>query len=331
MNRLLPALLTLIVLGTAAFTANAAANNGTVIDIDSPSQGIFLRESAKIDGKVIYLGDLFSNTGDKANIALAYAPKPGKRAVFDARWLSRVAKAYQLDWRPMGQRDRIVVQRVSSVITQDEIAEQLRDVLADQGADPDMEINFSNRQLRLHTAGTGNGEIGFEDIAYDPRTNRFAVVIFAPAGDPSAPRIRVTGRMYPTTEIPVAARRLLKGDLITKSDIRWTRVRSGRLQNDAVSSLEDLIGKSPRRGIREGQTFRSSAIQDPILVEKGSLVTIILQARQMYLTAQGKAMQSGSDGDVIRISNTQSNKTIEAEIIGAGRVAVRQSTLLALN
>lgn len=330
MKRIIYTFLSILSLGVATNIAQAA-NEKAVVEISGPSQGVMLRESAQIDGKIIYLGDIFSNTGDKDNIALAYAPKPGKRSVFDARWLSRVAKAYQLDWRPLGHRDHIVVQRLSTVITQDEIAEQLKEALADQGVDPDMEISFSNRQIRLHIAGTGNGEIGFEDIAYDPRTNRFAVVVFAPAGDPSAQRNRLTGRLYPTTEIPVAAHRLLKDDVIGKSDIRWARVRNSRLQNDTLSNIEDVIGKAPKRGIREGHTFRSSSIREPLLVEKGSLVTIVLQSRQMYLTAQGKAMQSGSDGDVIRITNTQSNKTIEAEVVGSGRVAVRQSTLLALN
>lgn len=329
MLRIKIAFLALVLLGSGVPVA-LGGEEVPALGLSHPSQAIMLRESAQIDGQIIYLGDLFSHTGDKASIALAYAPKPGKRAIFDARWLSRVAQAYQLNWRPLTHRDHIVVQRTSSVITRAEIAEQLREALIEYGADPDMEIQFSNRQLSLHVAGEGINEIGFENISYDTHTHRFAVVVYAPVGDAAAPRTRLTGRLYPTTEIPVAARRLLKGDIINKGDIRWTRVRTSRLQTDAVSNIDDLIGKSPRRGIREGQTFRSSAVQDPVLVEKGSLVTIVLQARQMFLTAQGKAMQSGSDGDVIRISNTQSNKQIEAEVIGAGRVAVRQSTLLAL-
>ena len=57
----------------------------------------------------------------------------------------------------------------------------------------------------------------------------------------------------------------------------------------------------------------------------------MLRAKQMLLTARGKALQHGSEGDVIRIANTQSNQTIEAEVVGSGRVAVHQPTLIALN
>ena len=202
---------------------------------------VMLRDSVRIDGKIIYLGDLFSNTGDKANIALAHSPAPGKRAIFVARWLYRVAKAYKLKWRPLSKLDQIIVQRTSSIITQEEIAEQLQEILRDQGADPEMEIHFSNRLLRIHVAGEGINEIGFENVNFDPRTNRFSAIIHAPAGDLAALRTRLTGRLYATTEIPVAARRILKGELISKSDLRWKRIRTSRLQNDAVSSLEDLI------------------------------------------------------------------------------------------
>ena len=67
------------------------------------------------------------------------------------------------------------------------------------------------------------------------------------------------------------------------------------------------------------------------MVAKGSLVTIFLQAPKMVLTAQGKALENGSDGDVIRISNTQSKNIVEAEIIGHGKVAVRATAQLAMN
>ena len=54
---------------------------------------VVLQDSVVVQSKLVRLGDLFSNTGAKAGITVAYAPAPGKRALFDARWLSRVARA----------------------------------------------------------------------------------------------------------------------------------------------------------------------------------------------------------------------------------------------
>lgn len=331
MKRLFLIFFMLVAIGFTQSSATAAGSQKPASTLTEFEPNVMLRDSALVDGKVIYLGDLFSNAGDKADKALAHAPKPGKRAIYDAHWLYRVAKAYKLNWRPLTNRDTIVVQRSSSIISKEEIAEQLHHVLVEQGADPEMELRFSTRMLNMHVAGEGTFEIGFENVNFDTRTQRFTAIIHAPAGDPTAARKRITGRLHSTTEIPVAARRILKGEIINKSDLRWLKVRTSRLQNDAVSNLDDLIGKTPKRGIREGQPIRASAIRRPILVEKGSLVTIVLRAKKMLLTARGKALQFGSEGDVIRIANTQSNQTIEAEVIGSGRVTVRQPTLIALN
>jgi len=58
------------------------------------------------------------------------------------------------------------------------------------------------------------------------------------------------------------------------------------------------------------------------LVSKGSLVTIILKKPGLSLTSQGRALQNGADGDTIRISNTNTSRTIEAVVIGSNIVTV---------
>ena len=113
---------------------------------------VVLRESVVVKSKLVRLGDLFSNTGAKADITVAYAPAPGKRALFDARWLSRVARAYGLDWRPLGPQDQIMVERESQIITRAEIEDSIHAALISQGAERSMTVELSNRLLRLYVA-----------------------------------------------------------------------------------------------------------------------------------------------------------------------------------
>ena len=179
MKRSFLALSMLLATGFTQASVAAAGTQTPTSALTELAPSVMLRDSALIDGKIIYLGDLFSNTGDKADIALAHAPKPGKRAIFDARWLYRVAKAYKLNWRPLSNRDVIVVQRTSSIISREEIAEQFLYILVERGADPEMEIHFSTRMLSMHVAGEGMFEIGFENVNFDPRTLRFSALIHA--------------------------------------------------------------------------------------------------------------------------------------------------------
>jgi len=291
---------------------------------------VTLKKMVKVEGNVVRLGDLFRHVGEKAEISVAYAPEPGKRASFDARWLYRVARTYGLKWRPINDRVRAVVVRDSQIISRTEIVDAIRDALAERGVDPDSDIEMSNRLIRLHVPAGAPAGVGIEDMNYQPRTRRFTAIISAPADSPDAKRFRFNGRVHATTDVPVLIRRVLAGEQIKKSDVKWVKVRSRRVQPSTILQITELVGMTPRRGLRANYPILTNAVRRPILVEKGSLVTMVLQTRKMTLTAQGKALDHGSDGDVIRIKNTQSNKTVEAEVIGHGRVAVKLVTLLAM-
>jgi flagella basal body P-ring formation protein FlgA len=290
-----------------------------------------LREAITVSSKVVRLGDLFDNVGDQADIGVAYAPEPGKRAVFDANWLYRVARAYKVNWRPLGLQDRVVVERESLMVTREEIEDHIRAALIDRGADPAMQVELTNRMMRIYLPGNATSTIGVEDVAYETRTGRFAAVIAAPAGDPAATRLRVSGRVHKITQVPVPARRLAVNDVITERDVKLIAIRDDRVPRDAVTSAEELIGMAAKRGLQPGVPVQSTAVQQPILVPKNSLVTIVLQVPRMTLTAQGKALDSGGEGDTIRIANSQSKKIIEAEVVGPGKVIVRSPDAVATN
>ena len=316
-------MLTLVV---TFMTTVAVANSKTPV-----TTPVMVNSALKINAKVIRLGDLFTNTGEQSDVAVAYAPEPGKRASFDARWLYRVARAYRLEWRPINDRVRAVVIRVSQIIGRDEIKDALRAALADDGIGPDADIEFSNRLIKLHVPADSLAGVAVEDIDFDPRSRRFSAVISAPAGSPDARQFHIRGRIYKTVELPVLVRRILAGDSIMASDLKWIKVRSRRVQPNTVIAEADIVGMTPRRGLRPGYPVLLSSIHRPIMVAKGSLVTMFLQAPKMVLTAQGKALERGSNGDVIRISNSQSKKVVEAEIIGHGKVVVRATAQLAMN
>ncbi|NQU60535.1 MAG: flagellar basal body P-ring formation protein FlgA [Rhodospirillales bacterium] len=306
---------------------------------EKPSKGaaptyeakVTLNEAITVKGKLVRLGDLFTNTGKKADITVAYAPAPGKRAVFDARWLSRVARTYSLDWRAVGLQDQIIVERDSQIITREEIIDHVRAALIDRGVDPAMTIELSNRLMKLHIPGDAKATVSVEDVAYEKRTGRFTAVLIAPAGSPAATRTRVTGRLFMVSEVPVPNRRILTKELIGKGDIKWIQVRQDRLRRDTILDANELIGKAAKRGLRSGIPVQISSVQRPILVPRGSLVTILLKTPKMTITAQGKSLENGSEGDVIKITNTQSKTVIEAEVIGNGKVAVLASNLMAMN
>ena len=291
---------------------------------------VALRQSVTVSGGLVRLGDLFVPAGDKAEAAVAYAPAPGKRAIFDARWLYRVARAYGLNWRPLSIHEKAVVARESIVIGRREIADHILAALVDKGVDADMQVELSNRMLRIHVPGDSTATVAVEDVAYEARTRRFIAIVAAPADDPAARRIRVTGRVHRVIDVPVLTRRVLAGEVIRKRDVKWIAMRGDRLQRDTIQDSGALIGKSPRRGLRAGVPVRVSDVRLPVLVPRRSLVTIMYRVQSMTLTAQGRALEDGGAGDTVRVANTQSNTVVQAVVTGANRVSVRPTGPIAM-
>lgn len=331
MKKLCFALIVAAFLVPAMGASEVAAAGPSTKPVPDVSAKVILRDAVTVKSKLVRLGDLFINAGKNADVTVAYAPAPGKQALFDARWLYRVARGYGLNWRPIGIQDQILVQRAGQVITRGEIEDSLLAALTEYGAEKSMSVELSNRLLRLYVPAGALARIGVEDISYEPRTGRFSAIIKAPADDPRAPNTRVTGRLHKITEIPVMARRMLKKEVISKRDIKWIKTRSDRVRRGTVMESNELIGMAVKRRLQEGRPVQISDIQRPILVVKGSIVTIILKAAKMTLTAQGKALDNGADGDTVRITNSQSKKVIEAEVTGPGRVAVVPTGSLAMN
>jgi flagella basal body P-ring formation protein FlgA len=311
----------------AAAAALSAAPPAAAADGFQPLGGeatrVSLRTAVEVDDGVVRLGDLFTNAGEHAAQAVAYAPEPGDSQVFDARWLAKAASYYRLDWEPESYDARALVTRSATAYTAADVAEAVKAALAEYDLAGETTVELDNPLMRFHVPGERLGGVAVETIRYDRNTGRFAAIIQAPAGDPQAKRMRISGRSFRVLQIPVLAERLMRGDVISERDIVWTGVKAERLQTDVITDAADLIGMAPRRGLRAGVPVREADVQKPLLVKRGSTVTIRLSYGAMSLSAQGKALQHGSKGDVIQISNSQSNQVIEAEVVGAGLAAVR--------
>lgn len=323
MRRLLVPVIAMIAVGIQPAMAGSAGTEPPVSEIASlGTEATVLNDHIVVDARVVRLGDLFTNAGEKAEVSIAYAPAPGERAVLDARWLYRVARAYKLDWRPLSAMTQAVVERASITIPRDEVKSRILFELADHGVTENMDVEFASRFGEIYLPASAEPTVSIENMVFQERTGRFSAVIVAGSGTDMT-RVRTTGRAYRTVDVPVLKTRVLRGDLITENDLEWIKMKAERVQPNVLVDMSELIGKTPRRGIRAGFPIRDNDVSRPVLVEKNSLVTIIHQVPNMILTAQGKAMQDGADGDIVQIKNGRSNQIVEAEVIAPGRVAVK--------
>lgn len=284
---------------------------------------VTLKPAASIQGDVVKLGDLWDNLGAKADVVLAGAPQPGKRIVGDARWLAAVAQANGIDWQPSSAFDRIVIERSAQMVDPRLIEAELRDALAMEGMGGNFDLEVNNRSaLNIMVPSGGSNLIAVRDVVLDARNNRFAATVEVPADSPNAVRQRVAGRVFPVSRIPVLSRALNRGDIIAESDIKWVDVRADLTRRDIIVDADQIVGQEPRMPLRAEAPLRAADLRRPVLVERNAMVTVALKTPYMSLTTQAKSQDAGGKGDIVRITNMSSKRTVEAVVEGPGLVSV---------
>ena len=292
---------------------------------------VVLQRNVVVDGGVVRLSDIFAGIDHGRDVDLIYAPEPGRRTVLDYRWLARVARAYKLEWRPSSRLDRAVVERSSRLLDGRHILELLATALTAEGVDPDVAIALDGGPPRIYLPADGPDRLQLESLSLDRNRKRFSAVFTTEANAPGARRFTLSGRYHLMIQVPVLARPMRPGEVIGQGDVAWTSVRQGRLDANAVTELAQILGQTPRRPLRAGRPIRIGQRQAPVLVAKGSLVTVTVRRPNMVLTAQGRAKEDGARGELIRIMNLKSKRTIEAVVSGLGRAAIVAPVAVAID
>lgn len=286
-----------------------------------------LLPNATVTGDTIHIGDIFANAGAHAGDPIAPAPLPGTRVTFNAAWLGSVAREHHIAWQPSSDFDQTSVERATRAITADTVAARILTDAAPTSAGDDASIQLDNPGLRFIVPAEASDAMTLDGLTVDPRTGRFTVFVTAPANTPNAQRQRVTGRVVYQVTVPVPTRALAIGDVFGANDINTIKLPRERVAADAVTDPQALIGKAARHILRAGEIVRAGDVEEPVVVHKGEMVSIELNTDTMQLTAQGKALEDGAKGVAIRIANTQSNRTIDATVIGPNRVAIGNPTV----
>ena len=120
--------------------------------------------------------------------------------------------------------------------------------------------------------------------------------------------------------IVVPSHSIPRGTTISDSDLSYQNVDASSVQAGVVSSMNDLDGMEARRVLRAGEPIRPDDVRKPILVTKGSMVTINFIAPGITLTAVGKAMGEGGMGETVTVLNPISYRQISCTVTGAGTV-----------
>lgn len=287
-----------------------------------------LRANVNVTGDVVRIGDLIDNAGPAGQIAIYRSPDLGTTGSLPTAQVIAALRAHEVIGVDTKSITQVTVTRLARSIETGEIRQGVARALEHRGGLGDaanLTLTFDRdlQDLRLDAANTG----AMQPIAvrYEPRSTRFDVT-FEIANDNGTPiKLRFTGTAIETVEAAVLTRNVERTDLLKSSDIIVERRPKAEIGGDAAVR-DSAIGMQVRRSMRAGQALKVADLVKPDLVQRDQGVTLIYQTAGLYLTTRAKALDSGTEGDVVNVLNLQSKRTITGIVTGRGQVTIQVAT-----
>jgi flagellar basal body P-ring formation protein FlgA len=308
----------------AASAATALAQSSEDV-IATPA----LRASVTVSSDVVRIGDILDNAGTAALIAIYRAPDLGTTGSLPTEKVLATLQAHQVIGVDTRDIKTISVTRLSRPLPAKEIELQVGRALEHRsglGDAANISLTFDRdvRDIQLEASNTGTLQPA--STRYDPRSGRFDISFeISNEAGATATTLRFTGTAIETVEAAVLTRDVERSEVLKSSDVIAQRRPRAEVGGDAAARRL-AVGMQMRKQLRAGQALRVSDLAKPDLVQRDDNVILIYESTGLYLTIRGKAMEGGTEGDVVNVLNLQSKRTVSGVVIGRGQVAITIAT-----
>jgi flagellar basal body P-ring formation protein FlgA len=311
-------LFTSAVLAATAGTALAQSEKDVVT-------GPVLRASITVNSDIVRIGDVIDNAGSAAQIAIFRAPNLGTTGSVPTSQIISALGSHQVIGVDTRNIREVSVTRSSRTVSAKDIEQRIAQVLEHRnglGDADNLSVSFDVdlRELQLDAAHTG--DMRATTVRFDARNGRFDISFEIPNDITYSPtKLRFTGTAIETVEATILTRNVERNEILKASDLITERRPKAEVGNDAAVRGR-TIGMQARKQLRAGSAVKAIDLGKPDLVTRDQSVTLIYESPGIYLTGRGKAVDSGTQGDVVNITNLQSKRIVQGTVVGPGQVAV---------
>ena len=286
--------------------------------------------SARVEGTYITLGQLAEISGDDAQriaglrqLKLGSAPSPGNSMVLTKETLGmRLAGAGSdlggIVWQIP---DAVTVTAPSQTISGQTLLDKAIMTVQEQTSQGDISITPIG-SVRDIVAPIGDMVLT-SSLPYGIRYNSpTAVMIDVSVNGQTVSKmsLRLDVKLY--QQVVVAAVQMSPGEIVTTEKLRYERMDTGHLKLGYFTDVNKVQGLMTRRLLMPSAVLTDSVVSRPLLIKRGNMVTILARMGGMEVTAAGQAMQDGNEGQLIRVQNISSGKTISAKVLDTSTVQV---------
>jgi flagella basal body P-ring formation protein FlgA len=283
-----------------------------------------LRANVNVTSDVVRIGDVIDNAGPASQIAIYRAPDLGTSGKLPVEQVLAALRAHQVIGVDTREIREVSVTRLARTLESKDIETRVGLALEHRGGLGDaanLSLTFDRDVQTVQLDASNSGAMQPVSARYDARSGRFDVT-FEIDNEAAAPtRLRFTGIAVETVEAAVLARGVDRSEVLKSSDVIVERRPKSEVGNE-VASRDRAVGMQARRQLRAGQALRIADLAKPDLVQRDQAVTLVYESFGLYLTIRGKALEGGTEGDVVNVLNLQSKRTVSGIVIGRGQVSV---------
>jgi flagellar basal body P-ring formation protein FlgA len=284
-----------------------------------------LRAQVTVESDIVRVGDMVENAGTASQIAIYRSPDLGTTGTLPIAQVISTLQAHQVIGVDTRDIKSVVVTRLARTLESKEIESQVARAIEHRsglGDAANLSLTFDRDVQDVRLEAWNNGSLQPASVRYEPRSGRFDVS-FEIANDTNNNRtkLRFTGIAIEMLEAAILTRNVERGDVLKASDVVTERRPKAEVGNDAAPR-GGAVGMQMRKGLRAGQALRVADLGKPDLVQKDDNVTLIYEAAGIYLTARGKAIDNGTEGDTVTVLNLQSKRTITGTVVGRDQVTI---------
>ena len=206
------------------------------------------------------------------------------------------------------------------------LAESTRDIIVNKVYES-FELDKSSYSIEILTDEIKSKNISSSQISVIPLyqttpIGRFAIVLKVTRAEAKVEKetIRLYIRKY--AEVLVVTERIKRFDNISPALVSIKRKDITTLREDPLISLNSITNMRASRNIAKNRILTKADIEIKPVVKSYSDVHIIYVSGLCRITAEGKALQDGQTGDLIRVKNKSSGKIVFARVVDKNLVQV---------
>ncbi|MBU1626561.1 flagellar basal body P-ring formation chaperone FlgA [bacterium] len=293
---------------------------------------ITIPNKVELNKKIIELADIADFDGDNSEILarmkgveLGLSPSPGEEKTLDRNYIVLRLKKEGFDPKnfQISCNEKVVLHRSSKNLTKDQLEKIVKEklskylglrndriVIQDLKGMDDLRVPQGEITYKLEIRGKMSKYgrlVGNLDIIIDGELYK---------------KLWIQARLSLNSKVGKLKRDIKKGEVISEEDIVFHDSAIEDMSRDYITDKDEISGLVASRNCRKGTILYRGLFTKPNVINRGDEVMIVVNISSLKITAAGVALENGGLGDMIKVRNETSKKTMEARITSKGKVVV---------